>query len=181
MDRSRHLQAKKPRLQAVAAPTLRPRQLEAEHNLPAQLSSFVGRQREMAQIGELLANARILTLTGPGGIGKTRVALALAETMLQDYADGVWLVELAALADSSFVTAAVAHVFGVRGEARAPLVDMLTEVLRGKALLLVLDNCEHLVDACAELATCLLRACSQIQVLATSREPLGVEGEQVFP
>src|SRR5260370_28998026 len=118
MARRRQLQAKEPRLQAVGAATLRPRQLGPDHNLLAELSSLVGRGREIAQIGELLANTRILTLTGPGGIGKSRLALALGETVLDDYADGIWLVELAALSDPALVTAAVAHVFAVRGEAR---------------------------------------------------------------
>ena len=180
MDRLRPSLASS-RVQALRAVEARPRLIHRVNNLPVQLSSFVGRKRESAQIGELLSSMRLLTLTGPGGIGKTRLALAVASAALDAYPDGVWLAELAGLADPLLVTVAVAHIFDVRGEAGTPLVESLAEILRSRSLLLVLDNCEHLVGACAELCSTLLVGCAGVQVLATSREPLGVEGEQVWP
>ncbi len=150
------------------------------HNLPPQLSSFVGREREIGQLCKVLANVRLLTLIGPGGIGKTRLALALAEAALDDFADGVWLAELASVVDPRLMPTAVARIFGVRGEAEVDVHETLANILRTKSLLLVVDNCELIVEACAELCSHLLLMCPQVRVLATSREPLGVEGEQVW-
>jgi predicted ATPase/class 3 adenylate cyclase len=146
-------------------------------NLPTQLSSFIGRQRSLVELRRLLLSGRLLTLTGPGGIGKTRLALALADSVLPDYADGVWLVELAALQDPSLVPNAVATALSVQEETHSLLQETLIGSLQHRRVLLVLDNCEHLVQACAELAEALLRACPYVRVLATSREPLRATGE----
>ena len=150
------------------------------NNLPLQLTSFVGRGREMAQTRALLESNRLLTLTGPGGSGKTRLALAVASGMEEDFEDGVWLVELAALSDPDLVPKALASVLGVRVTPGTPLVDSLCAYLQSRQTLLVMDNCEHLVRACAELAETLLRSCPNLNILATSREMLGVPGETLF-
>ena len=149
------------------------------HNLPAELSSFVGREHELAGLclGYRLAHARLLTITGSGGIGKTRLALRLAADTLEVFPDGVWLVELAALADPALLPGALASVLRVREQAGRPAVASLAEAIGSRHLLLVLDNCEHLVQACAELVDSLLRLCPGLRVLASSREPLGVAGE----
>jgi predicted ATPase/DNA-binding CsgD family transcriptional regulator/DNA-binding XRE family transcriptional regulator len=144
-------------------------------SLPRPLTRFVGRERELAEVRRLLADARLITLTGTGGVGKTRLAVEVAGAVAGAHPDGVWLVELAALADANLVPKAVADALGVP-EGRA-LPDLLAEALRHRRLLLVLDNCEHLVDACAGLAELLLRTCPGLVILATSREPLGVAGE----
>jgi predicted ATPase/DNA-binding CsgD family transcriptional regulator len=150
------------------------------NNLPLQLSSFVGREREMAQVKELLAGNRLLTLTGPGGSGKTRLALAVAREVAETFEDGAWLVELAPLSDPELVPQAVASVLGVRETPGIALVDSLRAHLEPRRILLMLDNCEHLVDACASLAEILLRHCPNLRVLATSRETLGVVGETLL-
>src|SRR5262249_2794668 len=144
------------------------------HNLPLPLTSFVGRGRELAEVGRLLAAERLVTLTGAGGVGKTRLALRAAADGLDRFPDGVWLVDLAPLADGALVPQAVAAAVGVREAPGRPLVATVTDALRPRRLLLVLDNCEHLLDACARLADALLRACPHLRVLATSREALGV-------
>src|SRR5204862_4100040 len=144
------------------------RSLEAfAHNLPVQLTSFVGREREMAEVKRLLATAHLLTLTGSGGCGKTRLALQVAAEVAEQFADGVWLVELAALTDAALVPQSVATALGVREEPGRPLTATLTEYLRPKSLLVVLDNCEHLLSACAELADGLLRACPKLRIVAS--------------
>jgi predicted ATPase/class 3 adenylate cyclase/DNA-binding CsgD family transcriptional regulator len=151
----------------------------SNHNLPYQLNAFVGREQATEELRDLLVSTRLLTLTGPGGIGKTRLALAVAEIVLPDYADGVWLVELASLSDPALVPATVAATLGVR-ESTRPLIDQLSEVLCSRAMLLVLDNCEHIIGACAELCQRLLQAGQDLQILTTSREPLGVTGETIW-
>src|SRR5712691_4183072 len=128
----------------------------AGNNLPAHLSSFVGREREIADVQRHLSQNRLLTLTGAGGVGKTRLALRVGEDVFHSFPDGVWLVELAALADAALVPHALARVLGVQEEPGRALVDTLTDYLRAKRLLLLLDNCEHLVAACASLAEALL-------------------------
>jgi predicted ATPase len=148
-------------------------------NLPSQLTSFVGRVETIAELRRSLVSARVLTLTGSAGVGKTRLALAAAEAVLPDYADGVWLVELAAPSDPSLVPATVAAILGVQ-ESNRPLIEQLVDALRSKAMLLVLDNCEHVVQRCAELSEHLLRGTRDVQILATSRQPLGAEGEVVW-
>ena len=147
------------------------------HNLPLPLTSFVGRERELAAVHEALAAHRLVTLTGPGGVGKTRLALQAAAAGLEAFPDGAWLVDLAPLADAALVPLTVLAALGVRERPGRPHLATLTEHLRARRLLLVLDNCEHLLDACARLADALLRACLGPRVLATSRELLGVPGE----
>jgi non-specific serine/threonine protein kinase len=149
-------------------------------NLPLQLSSFVGRQREVSEVTRLLAAHRLLTLTGPGGSGKTRLALEFAAGVVRDFDDGVWMVDLAPLADPDLVPRAAAAVLGVRETPGIPLVDSLRAHLRPRRSLLVLDNCEHLVQASADLAAELLRSCRELRVLATSREALGLPGEAIY-
>ncbi|HYO11885.1 MAG TPA: LuxR C-terminal-related transcriptional regulator [Thermoanaerobaculia bacterium] len=159
-----------------------PRTLERPpNNLPLELSSFVGRERELAEVGRLLENNRLLTLTGSGGCGKTRLALAAAGDLAEEFEDGVWLVELASLADPSLVPQVVASVLGLRERPGQSLTGTLSEHLGPKKVLLVLDNCEHLVGACASLAEELLRSCPGLRILATSREALGIAGEVAWP
>jgi predicted ATPase len=147
------------------------------HNLPAARTSFVGRRHEMVEVKRALAMTRLLTLTGAGGSGKTRLALEVARDLLGAYPDGVWLVELAGLSEGTLVPPAVAGVLGVQERAGQPLTDTIGEVLRGKRMLLMLDNCEHLVEAAASLVDALLDSCPDLRILATSREALGVAGE----
>jgi predicted ATPase/class 3 adenylate cyclase/Tfp pilus assembly protein PilF len=157
------------------------RSLEAlPNNLPLQLTSFIGREQEMAAVRQHLATSRLVTLTGAGGCGKTRLALQVAADLLEEYPDGVWLVELAALSDPTLVPQTMAAVLGVREEAGRPLLETLVEFLRSRHLLLVLDNCEHLLSACAHLVEELLRRCPNLRVLASSREALGITGEQTY-
>ncbi len=146
------------------------------HNLPIQLTSFIGRERELAELKPLLLTAHLLTLTGPGGTGKTRLALWLAADALESFADGVWLVELAPLADPGLVPQTVAATLGLRDQPGRAVLEVLLDYLRSKSVLLVLDNCEHLIAACAQLAETLLRAVPGLRILASSREALGVAG-----
>jgi predicted ATPase/DNA-binding CsgD family transcriptional regulator len=151
------------------------------NNLPLELSSFVGREKELAEVKRLLENTRLLTLTGSGGCGKTRLALAAAGELVEDFEDGVWLVDLAPLADPSLVPQAVASSLGVREQPGRSPTETLSDYLGSKKVLLVLDNCEHLIQACAELSEALLRSCPELWVLATSREALGLTGEVAWP
>ena len=149
------------------------------NNLPLALTSFVGRAAEQAEIARLLASgpSRIVTLTGVGGTGKTRLALQVGGDALEQFADGVWLVEFAPVSDPVQVPLTVATTLALRDEAGRPLRDTLADHLREREALLILDNCEHLLGACAELAEHLLRQCRSLRILATSREALGVPGE----
>ncbi|HTD77544.1 MAG TPA: NB-ARC domain-containing protein, partial [Chloroflexota bacterium] len=148
-------------------------------NLPVQLTSFIGREQECEQIQRLLNTTRLLTVTGPGGIGKTRLALQVATHQIDAYPDGVWLVELAGLVDSAFLAQTVATTLRMREEPGRPLPEHLVDVLEHRHMLVVFDNCEHLVAGCAALVHHLLGRCAGLHVLVTSREPLGLTGEQV--
>ncbi len=150
------------------------------HNLPAEVTSFVGRERELAEVRSLLVVTRLLTLTGAGGSGKTRLALKLAETVMSDYPDGVWLTELAPLADPALVPYAVASALGVRETPGRDVFTVVHEFLRPRRILLVVDNCEHLIEASATLIGTLVRGCPHLKVVATSREILGVPGETAW-
>lgn len=152
----------------------------SSHNLPVQLSSFIGREREVRLIEQLLDGTRALTLTGPGGAGKTRLGIEAGATLIGSHRDGVWLVELAAVSDPALVIEAIADVFDVRQQQTDPYVDQVINFLADRQVLLVLDNCEHLVDACAVVAQTLLSACPDLKVMATSRQPLRIPGEVVF-
>ncbi len=147
------------------------------NNLPSELTSFVGRRTELAQIGDPLGRVRLLTLTGAGGCGKTRLALQAAADALDRHPDGVWWIELARLADPTLLPAAVIGALGLREVPGRALLATLIEHLRERRAVVVLDNCEHLLAACAQLADALLRACPSLTILATSRAPLGVPGE----
>jgi len=159
------------------------------NNLPVPLTSFIGRERDLQELSarlggdDSLAVARLYTLTGPGGAGKTRLALRVAAELAkaQTFADGVWWAELAAASDAAFVPQAAAKVFGLRESPGQPITDSLIAFMRPKRLRLILDNCEHLIVACAQLAEQLLQACPHLKILATSREALGIGGEQVWP
>lgn len=160
-----------------AAVSRAPAAVREAHNLPNQLTSFIGRTRELAEGEALLAVHRLITLTGVGGTGKTRLGLALAERVRSDYADGAWFVELASLADPGLVPRALADALAVHEQTGETLGEALARALRERQLLLVLDNCEHLVEVCARLAEALLRVCPGLVILATSRQPLDVPGE----
>ena len=148
-------------------------------NLPAQVSSFIGREAELAAVRALAANSRLVTLTGTGGAGKTRLALEAAG-LLDNSGDGAWFADLAPLGDPELVAVTVADVLGVRLEPGRPVVAAVAAAVGDRRLLLVLDNCEHVIGACAKLADTLLRGCPGLALLTTSREPLGIDGERVF-
>ncbi|MGH2372250.1 MAG: tetratricopeptide repeat protein [bacterium] len=151
------------------------------NNLPSlQLTSFIGREREMTEIKLLLSTARLVTLQGPGGTGKTRIALHAAADLIEHFPDGVWLAELAPLSDPALLPQTVATVFSVREQPGRAFIDSLVDYLRAKELLLVLDNCEHLVESSAHLAHGLLLGCPKLRILATSREILSTAGEVVY-
>jgi predicted ATPase/class 3 adenylate cyclase len=154
---------------------------ERTGNLPLQVSSFIGRARELDQTVAALGEARLVTLTGAGGVGKTRLALQVAGQVAPRFSDGAWLCELAPVRDPAAVDDAVAAVFSVTATAGLSTGEALVEFLRGKQLLLVLDNCEHLLEGAAALADVLQRACERLVILATSREGLGIEGERLVP
>jgi len=154
---------------------------ERAGNLPLPVSSFIGREQELEQTAAALAQARLVTLTGPGGVGKTRLALQAAAQAAPRFADGAWLCELAPVRDPAGVDDTVAAVFSVTARAGQSTCDALVEFLHGKQLLLVLDNCEHLIEAAAALAGNLARSCERLVILATSREALEIEGERLVP
>ena len=149
-------------------------------NLPAELTSFVGRERELVEIKRLLPSTRVVTITGVGGIGKTRLALQSASEVVDAYRDGVWLVELGSIRDPALLPASVAQALGVQEKGGASFIESLRAHLRSRQVLLVLDNCEHLLDACLRLIGAVLRDGADVTVLATSREPLHLAGEQIY-
>lgn len=153
----------------------------APNNLPLQLTSFVGRERELAEVKRLLGCTRLLTLTGSGGIGKTRLSLQAAAELLDQFPDGIRFAEFAAITDSGIVVESVAAALDLRQESEHALVATLSTFICKKCLLLIFDNCEHVITASADLAESLLRSCPQLHILATSREPLGIAGERAWP
>lgn len=174
-------------------PAGRPRAPASQHNLPLQLTQFIGHAQPLTEVKRLLRSTRLLTLTGPGGIGKTRLALRVAAELIAEVPDGAWLVELAPIVEPTQVPYALAQALGLRAKPvdaleSAPVdqpdqdgLALIVEHLRDQYLLVILDNCEHLVQACAELAERLLRASPRLRILATSREALGVVGETSYP
>jgi predicted ATPase/DNA-binding CsgD family transcriptional regulator len=150
-------------------------------NLPADVTSFVGRRRELTDVKRLLSSSRLVTLIGMGGVGKTRLALRVGADVQRGFADGVWLVELAGLRDAGLVGQTVAAGLGFYDQSAGWSLGTLSDLLATRQLLLILDNCEHLLDACAVLADALLRACPGLRILTTSRQPLGIEGEHSYP
>jgi hypothetical protein len=151
-----------------------------KHNLSAPRTSFVGREQEMVEVKRTHFMTRLLTLTGAGGSGKTRLAIEAARDLVGAYPDGVWLVELAPLSAGDLVVNAVANTLEVAEQPGRPLLDVLLDALGNKEMLLVLDNCEYLIDDAAHLADALLNGCPKLRILATSREPLGVGGEVLW-
>jgi predicted ATPase/class 3 adenylate cyclase len=153
---------------------------ERTSNLLLQVSSFVGRDRELSEIRALMASCRLVTLTGAGGCGKTRLGLQLAAELLDGSGDGVWLVELAALSDEQAVVPAISEALGMARQPGRPVLEALLDALAPQAMLIVLDNCEHLIGACAKAADAILRRCPKVHLVATSREPLGIGGETIY-
>jgi non-specific serine/threonine protein kinase len=149
-------------------------------NLPAPLTTFIGRKKEQAEVISLITKYRFVTLTGSGGVGKTRLSIKVGEQILSNYTDGVWLVELASILDPQLVSRTTAIVIGLRDEPQRPVIDMLSDYLREKKMLLILDNCEHLLDACANLIDTLLKHSPGLKILATSREVLDILGEATY-
>ncbi len=150
------------------------------HNLPVQMTTFIGREKEVEQIKKRLEKNHLVTLTGSGGIGKTRLSIQVAYELLPEYPIGVWLVELAPLTDSALVPQSVCAALGVTPEGGTSALNALTNYMRSKKILLVVDNCEHLIDASAQLCDTLLHACTDLRIIASSREALGIEGENAY-
>jgi predicted ATPase/class 3 adenylate cyclase len=167
------LQARFPPLRSLGNPAL-------PNNLPAQLATFIGRARELTEVRDLVKSCRLVTLTGAGGCGKTRLSLQLAAGLLDGSGDGVWLVELAAVSDESAVPGAISEALGIACQPGRPILDTLLDALAPQNMLIVLDNCEHLIGACAKTADAIVRRCPRVHLVATSREPLGIGGEAVY-
>jgi class 3 adenylate cyclase len=162
-----------PPLRSLSNPAL-------QNNLPAQLATFVGRDRELATVRDLIASSRLVTLTGAGGSGKTRLGLQAAAELLDGTGDGVWLVELAAVADADEVASAISAALGIAGQPGRPVLETLVDALVPQDILIVLDNCEHLISACAKTADAITRRCPRVHLLVTSREALGIGGETIY-
>jgi predicted ATPase/class 3 adenylate cyclase len=154
--------------------------LTFNHNLPTQLTSFIGREKEMDEVRELLSLHRIVTLTGSGGAGKSRLSLQVGMKSLHQFSDGVWLAELAPVTDPALLPQTLFSIFKLREDSHRSALEVLIDYLRAKTLLLVLDNCEHLIVACAQLSESLLHACPNLRILASSREALGIDGEAAY-
>src|SRR6195952_1436511 len=157
-------------------PPLRTSDVDVSQHLPAQLTSFVGRAAQMAEVNGLLSDDRLVTLTGAGGIGKTRLAVEVATQIAAEFGDGVWYVDLAPITDPALVPVTAARAFGLPDQPGRSTTETLLRFIRDRHMLMVLDNCEHLLDASAALMTALLGACPSLTVLATSREPIGGPG-----
>lgn len=181
LGRPEHVWQLKPKGVADEFPPLRSLDNpDLPNNLPALLSSFVGRDRELNDVRELVQESRLVTLTGAGGAGKTRLAMQTSVELLDGVGEGVWLIELAPVTDEEQVPLAVASALGILDGIDISPVDTLLRALAFQAVLLVLDNCEHVIDACAKFADAVMRNCPKVHILATSREPLGVDGERVY-
>ena len=150
-------------------------------NFPVQLTSFIGREREIAEVKRLLFSSHLVTLTGAGGSGKTRLAIQIANAVSETFIDGAWLVDLVPLHEPALVPQLVVQALGLRPAADQPLLETLLNFVGSKQLLLILDNCEHLSEACAQLAQGLLSQAPELRILATSREPLAIAGETIYP
>ena len=168
------LQARFPPLRSLGNPAL-------ANNLPAELARFIGRARELAEVRALVESCRLVTLTGAGGSGKTRLGLQAAAGLLDGSGDGVWLVELAAVTSEDAVAAAVCGALGIAAQPGRPALDILLDALAPQDMLIVLDNCEHLIGGCAKVADAIMTRCPRAHVMATSREPLGIGGETIYP
>ena len=154
--------------------------ISAPNNLPIQITSFVGREHEIAEVKQALATTRLVTLTGSGGTGKTRLSIRVATEILDRFKDGVGFIELAPTTDSDLVPNTVANALGVREQSGHPLLATLVDWFRDREYLIILDNCEHLLDACATFADVILRGSQQTRILASSREALGIAGETAY-
>jgi predicted ATPase/tRNA A-37 threonylcarbamoyl transferase component Bud32 len=168
-------------LEELAQPALAPQGVgKPRHNLPTSITTFIGREKQIEAVANLLRNHRLATITGTGGVGKTRLGIEVARRMLPDYPDGVWLVELGPLDDPALVPHTVTRSLWMGPTSSEQVLPSLLDYLENRHLLLVLDNCEHVVEACARLADQLLPECAQLSILVTSREPLGITGEAIF-
>jgi class 3 adenylate cyclase len=167
------LQAGFPPLRSLGNPVL-------PNNLPAQLAPFIGRDRELSEVRALVESSRLVTLTGAGGSGKTRLSLQLAAGLLDGSGDGVWLVELAAVSDEAAVAPAICQALGMPAQPTRPVLDTLADALAPQDLLIVLDNCEHLIGGCAKTVDAIVRRCPGVHLVATSREPLRIGGETIY-
>jgi predicted ATPase len=153
---------------------------KSNSNLPAPITTFIGREKEQSEVIRLITKHRLVTLTGSGGVGKTRLAIKVGEQILENYADGVWLLELASLNDPTLLPQTAAALFGLTTQSDIRYTDLIINFLRPKTALLILDNCEHLIEECAHFTDTLLRNCSQLKILATSRESLAIPGEAIY-
>ncbi|MFY9927821.1 MAG: adenylate/guanylate cyclase domain-containing protein [Streptosporangiaceae bacterium] len=167
------LRAEFPPLRSLGNPAL-------PNNLPAQLSAFIGRAREVAEVRALVGSSRLVTLAGAGGAGKTRLALQVAAGLLDGSGDGVWLAELAAVTEEDAVAAAISQALRLTAQPGRPVLESVLDALAPQDVLIVLDNCEHLIDGCAKTAEAIVRRCPRVHLLTTSREPLGISGERIY-
>src|SRR5919106_6367673 len=149
-------------------------------NLPASLTTFIGREKEQSDVIRLITKHRLVTLTVSGGVGKTRLSIKVGERVLGNYADGVWLGELASLSNPALIAQTFAALFGLTAQSTISFTDLLINFLRAKSILLIVDNCEHLLDGCARFIDTLLKSSPHLKILATSREPLGITGEAIY-